>query len=104
MRVGRRDVLRLAGAAGLGLLGTAGSAAALVQADVVPGRNRRWDDLDGLVPDNSPTHARGPVEWLEFYGLHKAARTALTDAADNGMRARQATDAVRRLLFRAKLI
>ena len=46
----------------------------------------------------------GPVEWLEFYGLHKAARTALTDAADNGMRARQATDAVRRLLFRAKLI
>ncbi|WP_088320984.1 alpha/beta hydrolase-fold protein [Kineosporia sp. R_H_3] len=66
MRVGRRDALRLAGAAGLGLLGTAGSAAALVQADVLPGRNRRWEDLDPLVPDLSPTHPRGPVEWLRF--------------------------------------
>ena len=45
----------------------------------------------------------GPVEWLEYYGLHKAARAALHEAADNGMRTRHATDAVRRQLFRAQL-
>lgn len=45
-----------------------------------------------------------PVEWLEFYGLHNRAKLALEDAAGNAMKSRLATDALRVLLSRAKLI
>ena len=43
------------------------------------------------------------VEWMEFYGLRKAAIGALEAAADNAMMARQATNAVRALFARAGL-
>lgn len=62
----RRDALRLAGAAGLGLLGSAASAASLVQADVVHGRTRMWERVDSLLPDRRPALAGGPVEQLRF--------------------------------------
>lgn len=44
------------------------------------------------------------VEWMEFHGLHKAAISALEDAAHNAMLSRQATNAVRLLFARAGLI
>lgn len=44
------------------------------------------------------------VEWMEFYGLRKAAIGALEAAADNAMMSRQATNAVRALFSRAGLI
>jgi len=64
--VGRRTALTLGLAAGAGLLASAGSVAAVVQAEVVPGRARMWDTLDAYVPDLSPERARGPVEWLTW--------------------------------------
>jgi hypothetical protein len=45
-----------------------------------------------------------PVEWLEFYGLYNGAKAALEDAAVHGIKSRQATDAFRTLLSRAKLL
>ena len=44
------------------------------------------------------------VEWMEFYGMRRAAIEALEAAADNAMMARQATNAVRLLFSRAGLI
>lgn len=66
MLIGRRDALRLSGAAVLGALGSAATAGALVQADLVGDRNRMWEELDPYVPDASPRRTRGPVEWLRF--------------------------------------
>ena len=64
--IGRRGALRLGAAAGLGLLGSAGAAATLVQNGVVPGRLPMWEAVDGAVPDLSPRSARGPVETFAF--------------------------------------
>ena len=44
------------------------------------------------------------VEWMEFQALHDDAKAALEAAAENGMMIVQATDAVRALLARAKLL
>ncbi|MDO9059365.1 MAG: hypothetical protein Q7U92_10155 [Bradyrhizobium sp.] len=44
------------------------------------------------------------VEWMEFKALHSDARAALEAAADNGMLAVQATNALRALFARAKLL
>ena len=44
------------------------------------------------------------VEWLEHYGLHKRACTALTAASERAVLARAATDAVRALFRQAKLL
>jgi enterochelin esterase-like enzyme len=69
--LGRRDALRLGAAAGLGLLGSAGAGAALVQNDVLPGRLAMWKAVDGLVPDLSPQRARGPVETFAVRSRHR---------------------------------
>src|ERR1022692_204673 len=44
------------------------------------------------------------VEWMEFQLLHDDARAALEAAAENGMMIVQATNAVRALFARAKLL
>ena len=44
------------------------------------------------------------VEWMEFRSLHEDAVSALQRAADNAMLTVQATDAVRVLFARAKLL
>jgi hypothetical protein len=44
------------------------------------------------------------VEWMEFQALHNDAKTALEAAAENGMMIVQATNAVRALFARAKLL
>jgi hypothetical protein len=45
-----------------------------------------------------------PVEWMEFRLLHADAKAALEAAAENGMLNIQATQAVRKLFARAKLL
>jgi hypothetical protein len=44
------------------------------------------------------------VEWMEFQSLHADAKAALEGAADNGMLSVQATNALRALFVRAKLL
>lgn len=44
------------------------------------------------------------VEWMEFQSLHGDARAALEAAAENAMLIVQATDALRALFVRAKLL
>ena len=44
------------------------------------------------------------IEWIEFRALHADAVSALQDAAGNAMLAVQATDALRALFVRAKLL
>ena len=44
------------------------------------------------------------VEWMEFRALHADAVKLLQDAADNAMLAVPATDAVRTLFIRAKML
>ncbi len=44
------------------------------------------------------------VEWMEFKALHSDAKAALEAAADNGILAVQATNALRVLFARAKLL
>jgi hypothetical protein len=44
------------------------------------------------------------VEWMEFQSLHNDAKIALEAAAENGMMSVQATDALRALFVRAKLL
>jgi hypothetical protein len=44
------------------------------------------------------------VEWMEFQLLHDDAKAALEAAAENGMMIVQATNAVRALFARAKLL
>ncbi len=44
------------------------------------------------------------VEWMEFKSLHNDARVALEAAAENGMMSVQATNALRALFVRAKLL
>jgi hypothetical protein len=44
------------------------------------------------------------VEWMEFQSLHTNAKAALEAAAQDGMMIVQATDAIRALFARAKLL
>jgi hypothetical protein len=44
------------------------------------------------------------IEWIEFRALHAEAVHALQHAADNAMLTVQATDALRTLFIRAKLL
>ena len=44
------------------------------------------------------------IEWIEFRSLHDDAVSALQHAADNGMLTVQATNALRALFVRAKLL
>ena len=44
------------------------------------------------------------VEWMEFQSLHNDAMAALEAAAENGMMIVQATNAIRALFARAKLL
>ena len=44
------------------------------------------------------------IEWIEFRALHADAVGALQDAADNAMLTVQATNALRALFVRAKLL
>jgi len=44
------------------------------------------------------------VEWMQFWSLHRDAKIALEAAAENGMLCVQATDVLRALLLRAKLL
>ena len=44
------------------------------------------------------------VEWMEFRSLHKDAKAALEAAAENAMMSVQATNALRALFLRAKLL
>jgi hypothetical protein len=44
------------------------------------------------------------IEWIEFRALHADAVHALQDAADNAMLTVQATNALRALFVRAKLL
>ncbi len=44
------------------------------------------------------------VEWMEFKSLHDDARVALEAAAENAMMTVQATNALRALFVRAKLL
>lgn len=44
------------------------------------------------------------IEWMEFRALHEEALLALQRAAANGMLTVQATDALRTLFVRAKLL
>jgi hypothetical protein len=46
----------------------------------------------------------GTVEWMEFRSLHNEARIALEAAADNAILTVQATNALRALFARAKLL
>ncbi|SHM02946.1 hypothetical protein SAMN05444159_7490 [Bradyrhizobium lablabi] len=43
-------------------------------------------------------------EWMEFQSLHDEAKAALTAAAENAMLSAQATNALRALFVRAKLL
>ena len=43
-----------------------------------------------------------PVEWMEFRSLHEDAVVSLQNAAENGMLAVQATNALRLLFVRAR--
>ena len=45
-----------------------------------------------------------PVEWMEFRSLHAEARVALEAAAKNAMLSIQATQALRLLFARARLL
>lgn len=45
-----------------------------------------------------------PIEWMEYRSLHAEAKLALEAAAENGMLNIQATQAVRVLFARAKLL
>ena len=45
-----------------------------------------------------------PVEWMEFRSLHEDAVVSLQNAAENGMLAVQATNALRLLFVRARLL
>jgi hypothetical protein len=45
-----------------------------------------------------------PIEWMEYRSLHAEAKVALEAAAENGMLNIQATQAVRVLFARAKLL
>ena len=45
-----------------------------------------------------------PVEWMEFRSLHKDAVVSLQNAAEDGMLAVQATNALRLLFVRARLL
>jgi hypothetical protein len=45
-----------------------------------------------------------PVEWMEYRSLHADAKVALEAAAENGMLNIQATNAIRKLFARAKLL
>ena len=44
------------------------------------------------------------VEWMEFQSLHTDAKVALEAAAENGMMSVQATNALRALFVRARLL
>ena len=44
------------------------------------------------------------IEWMEFRALHEEALLSLQRAADNGMLTVQATNALRTLFVRAKLL
>jgi type IV secretory pathway VirB9-like protein len=44
------------------------------------------------------------VEWMEFQSLHDEAKAALKAAAENAMLSAQATNALRALFVRAKLL
>jgi hypothetical protein len=44
------------------------------------------------------------IEWMEFRSLHGAAVAALQEASDNAMLTVQATNALRALFARAKLL
>ena len=44
------------------------------------------------------------VEWMEFQSLHQDAKAALEAAAENGMLNVQATNALRALFVRAKML
>jgi hypothetical protein len=44
------------------------------------------------------------IEWMEFRTLHDEARAALEAAADNAMLSGKATDALRALFARTKLL
>jgi delta-aminolevulinic acid dehydratase/porphobilinogen synthase len=44
------------------------------------------------------------IEWMEFRALHEEALLSLQRAAANGMLTVQATDALRKLFVRAKLL
>lgn len=45
-----------------------------------------------------------PIEWMEFRSLHTEAKVALEAAANNAMLSVQATQALRLLFARAKLL
>jgi hypothetical protein len=45
-----------------------------------------------------------PIEWMEFRSLHQDAATSLRGAAENAMLTAQATNALRALLARARLL
>jgi hypothetical protein len=45
-----------------------------------------------------------PVEWMEYRSLHAEAKAALEAAAENGMLNIQATQALRTLFARARLL
>jgi hypothetical protein len=63
-----------------------------------PSESRRSVRLTGLSPNLSS------MEWLEFWSLHGEAKAALEAAAENGMLCVQATNALRALFIRAKLL
>jgi hypothetical protein len=44
------------------------------------------------------------IEWMEFRGLHDGAKATLEAAAENGIMTVQATDALRALFVRARLL
>jgi hypothetical protein len=44
------------------------------------------------------------IEWMEFQSLHDEAKAALQSAAENAMLSAQATNALRALFVRAKLL
>jgi hypothetical protein len=44
------------------------------------------------------------IEWMEFRALHEEARTALEAAADNAILSGKATDALRVLFIRTRLL
>jgi hypothetical protein len=44
------------------------------------------------------------IEWMEFRALHDGAKVALEAAAQNGIMTVQATDALRALFVRARLL
>jgi hypothetical protein len=46
----------------------------------------------------------GSIEWMEFRSLHRSAVTSLQNAAGNAMLTVQATNALRALFARARLL